>query len=176
MEQNNNHIADTKQELSERIDQALARIIKNSRWSIVLALAIITFNQWLALSDAVIEPHVGYKMLVLSFTALVFMIISVMDLLWAGKFKNVTREQQLTGIVRYRKRMRLSGWLMFLLVSLYILVDIIYQSTGVVSSVIGIIFIALIVFILWVTQDKTSSYRRAQELEDNVRRWCELEK
>lgn len=72
--------------------------------------------------------------------------------------------------------MRLSGWLMFILVSLYILVDIIYQSTGVVSSVIGIIFIALIAFILWVTQDKTSSYRRAQELEDNVRRWCELEK
>ncbi len=38
---------DTKQELNERIDQAIAKIMRTSRWSVVMALALITFCLWM---------------------------------------------------------------------------------------------------------------------------------
>ena len=117
---------DTRQELNERIDQALAKIVKTSRWSVVMALALITSCLWMSLCNRPIGVQLGCKMILFAVIALVQMFISAIDLLWVGKFKNATRQEQLEGVLRHRKRGRFASIVSFLFFFLYILVDIIF--------------------------------------------------
>ena len=61
----NQESIDTRQELNERIDQALAKIMKASRWSVVMALALITFCLWVSICNRPIGIQVGCKMILL---------------------------------------------------------------------------------------------------------------
>ena len=166
---------DSKQELNERVDQALAKIMKTSRWSVVFALALITFYLWLSLYKRPIEPQIGYKMIIVSVFALVYMILSVIDQLWVGKFKHATRQEQLEGVLRYRKRGRAASLLALFFFYLYVLVDIIYGTSGIGRIVFAVILFAVFVFVYWVTYDKTSVYKSAADLEDDVRELAKRE-
>ena len=166
---------DSKQELNERVEQALAKIMKTSRWSVVFALALITFYLWLSLHGRPIEPQMGYKMIIVSVFALVYMILSVIDQLWVGKFKHATRQEQLEGVLRYRKRGRVASLLALFFFYLYVLVDIIYVTSGIGRIVFAAILFAVFVFIYWVTYDKTTVYKRAADLEDDIRELAERE-
>ena len=166
---------DTKQELNERVEQALAKIMKTSRWSVVFALALITFYLWLSLNGRPIEPQMGYKMIIVAVFALVYMILSVIDLLWASKFKHATRQEQLEGVLRYRKRWRIASLLAWFFFYLYVLVDIINVTSGIGRIVFAAILFAVFVFIYRVTYDKTTVYKRAADLEDDIRELAERE-
>ena len=166
---------DSKQELNERVDQALAKIMKTSRWSVVIALALITICLWMSLYGRPIIPQMGYKMIIVSVFALVYMIISVIDLLWAGKFKHATRQEQLEGVLHYRKRGRVASLLALFFLYLYILVDIIFDTSGIGWIVFAAILFAVFVFVYWVTYDKTSVYKRAADFEDDVRELAKRE-
>jgi hypothetical protein len=166
---------DTKQELNERVDQALAKIMKTSRWSVVFALALITFYLWLSLYGRPFEPQIGYKMIIASVFALVYMILSIIDQLWASKFKHATRQEQLEGVLRYRKRGKAASLLALFFFYLYILVDIIYDTSGIGRIVFAAILFAIFVFVYWVTYDKSSVYKSAADLEDDVRELAKRE-
>ena len=166
---------DSKQELNKRVDQALAKIIKTSRWSVVIALALITYYLWLSLYGRPITPQMGYKMIIVSVFALVYMILSVIDQLWASKFKHATRQEQLEGVLRYRKRGRFASLLALFFFYLYILVDIIYGTSGIARIVFAAILFAIFVFVYWVTYDKTSVYKHAADFEDDVRELAKRE-
>ena len=171
----NQESIDTRQELNERIDQALAKIVKASRWSVVMALALITFCLWVSLCNRPIGVQVGCKMIIFAVFALMHMIISAIDLLWAGKFKNATRQEQLEGVLRHRKRGRFASIVSFLFFFLYILVDIIFGASGIWRILFAAIIFAVFVFVYWVTYDKTSVYQRAAALEDDVRQLAKRE-
>ena len=166
---------DTRQELNERIDQALAKIMRTSRWSVIMALALITFCLWVSLCNRPIGVQVGCKMIIFAVFALMHMIISVIDLLWVGKFKNATRQEQLEGVLRHRKRGRFASIVSFLFFFLYILVDIIFGTSGILRILFAAILLAVFVFVYWVTYDKTSVYQRAAALEDDVRQLTKRE-
>ena len=165
----NQESIDTRQELNERIDQALAKIVKTSRWSVVMALALITSCLWMSLCNRPIGVQLGCKMILFAVIALVQMFISAIDLLWVGKFKNATRQEQLEGVLRHRKRGRFASIVSFLFFFLYILVDIIFGASGILRILFAAIIFAVFVFVYWVTYDKTSVYQRAAALEDDVR-------
>lgn len=166
---------DTRQELNMRIDQAIAKIMKTSRWSVVMALALITFCLWMSLCNRPIGVQVGCKMILFAVIALVHMFISVIDLLWAGKFKNATRQEQLEGVLRHRKRGHFASIVSFLFFFLYILVDIIFGASGIWRILFAAIIFAVFVFVYWVTYDKTTVYQRAAALEDDVRQMAKRE-
>lgn len=166
---------DTRQELNERIDQAIAKIMKTSRWSVVMALAWITVCLWMSLCNRPIGVQEGSKMIIFTVFALMHMIISVIDLLWVGKFKNATRQEQLEGVLRHRKRGRFASIVSFLFFFLYILVDIIFGTSGIWRILFAAIIFAVFVFVYWVTYDKTSVYQRAAALEDDVRQLTKRE-
>ncbi len=166
---------DTRQELNERIDQALAKIVKTSRWSVVMALAWITVCLWMSLCNRPIGVQVGCKMILFAVIALVHMFISAIDLLWVGKFKNATRQEQLEGVLRHRKRGRFASIVSFLFFFLYILVDIIFGASGIWRILFAAIIFAVFVFVYWVTYDKTTVYQRAVALEDDVRQLAKRE-
>ena len=165
----NQESIDSRHELNERIDQALAKIMKTSRWSVVMALALITFCLWVSLCNRPIGVQLGCKMILFAVIALVQMFISAIDLLWVGKFKNATRQEQLEGVLRHRKRGRFASIVSFLFFFLYILVDIIFGASGILRILFAAIIFAVFVFVYWVTYDKTSVYQRAAALEDDVR-------
>ena len=171
----NQESIDTRQELNERIDQAIAKIMKTSRWSVVMALAWITVCLWMSLCNRPIGVQVGCKMIIFAVFALMHMIISAIDLLWAGKFKNATRQEQLEGVLRHRKRGRFASIVSFLFFFLYILVDIIFGASGIWRILFAAIIFAVFVFVYWVTYDKTSVYQRAAALEDDVRQLTKRE-
>ena len=171
----NQESIDTRQELNERIDQAIAKIMKTSRWSVVMALAWITVCLWMSLCNRPIGVQVGCKMIIFAVFALMHMIISAIDLLWAGKFKNATRQEQLEGVLRHRKRGRFASIVSFLFFFLYILVDIIFGASGIWRILFVAIIFAVFVFVYWVTYDKTSVYQRAAALEDDVRQLTKRE-
>lgn len=166
---------DTRKELNERIDQALAKIVKTSRWSVVMALALITFCLWMSLCNRPIGVQVGCKMILFAVIALVHMFISAIDLLWVGEFKKATRQEQLEGVLRHRKRGRFASIVSFLFFFLYILVDIIFGASGIWRILFAAIIFAVFVFVYWVTYDKTSVYQRAAALEDAVRQLTKRE-
>ena len=166
---------DTRQELNERIDQALAKIVKTSRWSVVMALALITSCLWMSLCNRPIGVQLGCKMILFAVIALVQMFISAIDLLWVGKFKNATRQEQLEGVLRHRKRGRFASIVSFLFFFLYILVDIIFGASGIWRILFAAIIFAVFVFVYWVTYDKTTVYQRAVALEDDVRQLAKRE-
>lgn len=166
---------DTRQELNERIDQAIAKIMRTSRWSVVMALALITSCLWMSLCNRPIGVQLGCKMILFAVTALVNMFISVIDLHWAGKFKNAPRQEQLQGVLRHRKRGRFASIVSFLFLFLYILVDIIFGASGIWRILFAAILFAVFVFVYWVTYDKTSVYQRAAALEDDVRQLAKRE-
>ena len=166
---------DTRQELNERIDQALAKIVKTSRWSVVMALALITSCLWMSLCNRPIGVQLGCKMILFAVIALVQMFISAIDLLWVGKFKNATRQEQLEGVLRHRKRGRFASIVSFLFFFLYTLVDIIFGASGILRILFAAIIFAVFVFVYWVTYDKTSVYQRAAALEDDVRQLTKRE-
>ena len=166
---------DTKQELNERVEQALAKIIQKSRWSVVLALGLITFFLWLSLTKRPIVPQLGYKAIIVAVFALVCMLISVIDLLWVGKFKKATRQEQLEGVLHYRKRWRIARMLFLFFFFLYILVDIIFETSGIGRILLAAIIFVILMFYFWVTFDKTSVYKRATDLENDVRELAKRE-
>ena len=166
---------DTRQELNERIDQALAKIVKTSRWSVVMALALITSCLWMSLCNRPIGVQLGCKMILFAVIALVQMFISAIDLLWVGKFKKATRQEQLEGVLRHRKRGRFASIVSFLFFFLYILVDIIFGASGIWRILFAAIIFAVFVFVYWVTYDKTTVYQRAVALEDDVRQLAKRE-
>ena len=166
---------DTRQELNERIDQALAKIVKASRWSVVMALAWITSCLWMSLCNRPIGVQLGCKMILFAVIALVHMFISAIDLFWVGKFKKATRQEQLEGVLRHRKRGRFASIVSFLFFFLYILVDIIFGASGIWRILFAAIIFAVFVFVYWVTYDKTSVYQRAAALEDDVRQLTKRE-
>lgn len=171
----NQESIDTRQELNERIDQAIAKIMKTSRWSVVMALAWITVCLWMSLCNRPIGVQVGCKMIIFAVFALMHMIISVIDLLWVGKFKNATRQEQLEGVLRHRKRGRFASIMSYLFFFLYVLVDIIFGTSGILRILFAAIIFAVFVFVYWVTYDKTSVYQRAAALEDDVRQLTKRE-
>ena len=166
---------DTRQELNERIDQAIAKIVKASRWSVIMALALITFCLWVSLCNRPIGVQEGSKMIIFAVFALMHMIISVIDLLWVGKFKNATRQEQLEGVLRHRKRGRFASIMSYLFFFLYVLVDIIFGTSGILRILFAAILLAVFVFVYWVTYDKTTVYQRAAVLEDDVRQLAKRE-
>ena len=166
---------DTRQELNERIDQSLAKIVKTARWSVVMALALITSCLWMSLCNRPIGVQLGCKMILFAVIALVQMFISAIDLLWVGKFKNATRQEQLEGVLRHRKRGRFASIVSFLFFFHYILVDIIFGASGILRILFAAIIFAVFVFVYWVTYDKTSVYQRAAALEDDVRQLTKRE-
>ena len=159
---------DTKQELNERVEQALAKIIQKSRWSVVLALGLITFFLWLSLTKRPIVPQLGYKSIIVAVFALVCMLISVIDLLWVGKFKNATRQEQFEGVLRHRERERLARMLSPFFFFLYILMDVIFGGIG-ISRILLVVLFVVFVFVYWVAYDKTSVYQREADLEGDIR-------
>lgn len=166
---------DTKQELNERVDKALAKIIQRSRWSVVLALALITFFLWLSLTERPIDPRLGYKTIIVAVFALMCMCSSVIDLLWAGKFKNATRQEQLEGVLRYRKRMGITRLLGLFFFILYISVDLIFVASSIGKILFAVILFVVLIFVYWATFDKTSVYKHAADFEDDVRELAKRE-
>jgi hypothetical protein len=171
----NQESIDARQELNERIDQAIAKIVKTSRWTVVMALALITSCLWMSLCNRPIGVQEGSKMILFAVIALVHMFISAIDLLWVGKFKKATRQEQLEGVLRHRKRGRFASIMSFLFFFLYILVDIIFGTSGILRILFAAIIFAVFVFVYWVTYDKTSVYQRAAALEDDVRQLTKRE-
>lgn len=159
---------ETEQELNERVDQALAKIIQRSRWSVVLALACITFCLWFSLTERPIDHQLGYKTIIVAVFALMHMCISVIDLLWAGKFKNATRQEQFEGVLRHRERERLARMLSPFFFFLYILMDVIFGGIG-ISRILLVVLFVVFVFVYWVAYDKTSVYQREADLEGDIR-------
>ncbi len=162
-----------KDELIQHIDQTHAQITKDVKQGIVLDVAFIILIAWVSFSHHV-ENYIIYKFAVFMTFAAIIIIVSVIDWLWLKKFNSTTRQEQLAGIKRYKKRHQLSGWMLAFFLGLYILVDIIHnKSIG--ATVFGILFILAFTLLYFKTFDKTRASNRIRDLEESVCQVSEME-
>ena len=144
-----------KDELIQHIGQTHAQMTKDVKRGILLDVAFIVIIAFLTCAALII-------------------IVSVIDWLWLKKFNSTTRQEQLAGIKRYRKRHQLSGWMLAFFLGLYILVDIIHnKSIG--ATVFGTLFILAFTLLYFKTFDKTRASNRIRDLEESVRQVSEME-
>lgn len=163
-----------KDELIQHIGQTLAQITKDVKRGILLDAFFIVIIAWLSFSHHV-ENYVIYKFAIFVTFAAIIIIVSVIDWLWLKKFNSTTRQEQLAGIKRYKKRHQLLGWMLAFFFGLYILVDTIHNtSIGVI--VFGILFYLGFMFVYFKTFDKTSTNKNILDLEENVSQLTEMEK
>ena len=163
-----------KDELIQHIGQTHAQMTKDVKRGILLDVAFIVIIAWLSFSHHV-ENYVIYKFAIFVTFAVIIIIVSVIDWLWLKKFNSTTRQEQLAGIKRYKKRHQLSEWMLAIFLGLYILVDIIHnKSIGV--TVFGILFILAFMLLYFKTYGKTSTSNRIRDLEESVRQVSEMEK
>lgn len=161
--------------ITKRIDQALGKIEKKAKWSVLLCFALITIGLWTTLCTT-FERHVGYKLIIVSALALAFMVKSTIDLLNIAKLKKTaSRKEQLDMLLRGRKYEPFAKWFLVVQFFLYILVDVLHERT-VGMMITGAIIFLLFMFVYLVTYDKTSSYLRSVELENDLRQLAHEEK
>ena len=164
----------SQNELSQRVDQAFDRIGKRAKWNVALCLAFITSALWLSILCS-LERHLGYKLVIVSLLALITMIKSVIDQLMIAKLKKASsRKEQLERVVSSRKFEPLVKWGTIAFFFLYLLVDVLQERT-VTMMITAAVFLLIIIFVVLVTFDKTKSYQRSVELEDDLRQLAEME-
>lgn len=164
----------SKNELSKRVDQAFDRIGKRAKWSVCLCLAFITFALWLSILCS-LERHLGYKLVIVSVLVLIAMIKSVIDQLMVAKLKKTSsRKEQLDGVMNSRKFEPLAKWVPIAFFFLYLLVDVLLERTLSMMIIAGVLFL-IFMFLVLVTFDKTKSYQRSVELEDDLRQLVEMD-
>lgn len=163
-----------RRELSQRIDKALNRIIRTERLSVVIGMGLVTLALWLSFYRPV-GMYMGCKLILLSATALIFMLKSTIDLKSLGSIKNaVSFKEQLDVVARYRKRESLSQWLLAAFLALYVMVDVL-QEKSVFMTVFATGCILLVLFLFITTYKNTSRYQRVMDLENDVRELAEME-
>lgn len=164
----------SKNELSQRVDEAFDQIGKRAKWNVALSLALITSALWVSILCS-LERHLGYKLVIVSLLALITMIKSVIDQLMIAKLKKASsRKEQLDRVVSSRKFESLVKWGTIAFFFLYLLVDVLQERTVSMMIVATAIFL-IIMFIVLATFDKTKSYQRSVELEDDLRKLVEME-
>lgn len=163
-----------RRELSQRIDKALNRIIRAERLSVVIGMGLVTLALWLSFYRPV-GMYMGCKLILLSATALIFMLKSTIDLKSLGSIKNaVSFKEQLDVVARYRKRESLSQWLLAAFLLLYVMVDVLREKS-VFMTVFAAGCILLVLFLFITTYKNTSRYQRVMDLENDVRELAEME-
>ena len=163
-----------KDELIQHIDQTHAQITKDVKQGIVLDVAFIILIAWVSFSHHV-EDYIIYKFAIFVTFAAIIIIVSVIDWLWLKKFNSTTRQEQLAGIKRYKKRHQLSGWMLAFFFGLYILVDILHNiSIGAIVFGIGFLLVFMLVYFKFF--DKTATDNNIHDLEKNVSQLTEMEK
>ena len=164
----------SQNELSQRVEQAFDRIGKRAKWNVALCLAFITSALWVSILCS-LERHLGYKLVIVSLLALITMIKSVIDQLMIAKLKKASsRKEQLERVVSSRKFEPLVKWGTIAFFFLYLLVDVLQERT-VTMMITAAVFLLIIIFVVLVTFDKTKSYQRSVELEDDLRQLAEME-
>lgn len=164
----------SKDELIQHIGQTLAKITKDVKRGILLDAFFIVIIAWFSFSHHV-EDYIIYKFAIFVTFAAIIIIVSVIDWLWLKKFNSTTRQEQLAGIKRYKKRHQLSGWMLAFFFSLYVLVDILHNiSIG--AIVFGIGFLVVFMLVYFKFFDKTATDNNIHDLEKNVSQLTEMEK
>ena len=163
-----------KDELIQHIGQTHAQMTNDVKRGILLDVAFIVIIAWLSFSHHV-ENYVIYKFAIFLTCAALIIIVSVIDWLWLKKFNSTTRQEQLAGIKRYKKRHQLSGWMLAFFFGLYILVDILHNiSIGAIVFGIGFLLVFMLVYFKFF--DKTATDNNIHDLEKNVSQLTEMEK
>ena len=171
----NQAVADTKQELKQRIAETVDKIVKQTKWNCVIGLALIVVVLWQSLSCSV-ERFMGYKLIHVAVFGLLLEIISAVDMVKINKLKRFTSRQELLGGVAYLKKSEsLTKWLLIVFLFLYILLDVLSDwSVGMV--VIGSILFLIFFLVYLSTFDSIPSHKRIKELEDDLSQLSEMEK
>ena len=171
----NQAVADTKQELKQRIAETVDKIVKQTKWNCVIGLALIVVVLWQSLSCSV-ERFMGYKLIHVAVFGLLLEIISAVDMVKINKLKRFTSRQELLGGVAYLKKSEsLTKWLLIVFLFLYILLDVLsVWSIGMV--VFGSVFFLVFFLVYLMSFDSMPSHKRIKELEDDLSQLSEMEK